>query len=88
MKIATMMLVHIFEVSTIRWKEYFDGLLNASESGQAEITARPGMSVRVTEKSYTDISMKEVVGAVSRLENGKESGVDDVKAECLKKWWE
>ena len=30
-----------------RWKEYFEGLLNVSESGQAEITARPGMNVRV-----------------------------------------
>ena len=28
-----------------RWKEYFDGLLNVSESGRAEITARPGMNV-------------------------------------------
>ena len=26
-----------------RWKEYFDGLLNVSESEQAEITARQGM---------------------------------------------
>ena len=30
-----------------RWKEYFDGLLNVSESGRAEITARPGMNVSV-----------------------------------------
>ena len=55
-----------------------------SESGQAEITARPGMNVRVFEKADTDISMKEVVGAVSRLRNGKASVVDDVKAEYLK----
>ena len=39
-----------------RWKEYFDGLLNVSESGPAEITARPGMNVRVFEKADTDIS--------------------------------
>ena len=67
-----------------RWKEYFDGLLNVSESGQAEITARPGMSVRVFEKADTDITMTEVVGAVNRLGGGKASGVDDVKAEFLK----
>ena len=67
-----------------RWKEYFDGLLNVSESGQAEITARPGMSVRVFEKADTDITMTEVVGAVNRLGGGKASGVDDVKAEYLK----
>ena len=28
-----------------RWKEYFDGLLNVSESSQAEINASPGMNV-------------------------------------------
>jgi len=55
-----------------------------SESGQAEKPARPGMNVRVFEKADTDISMMEVVGAVSRLGNGKASGVDDVKAEYLK----
>ena len=27
-----------------RRKEYFDGLLNVSESGRAGITARPGMN--------------------------------------------
>ena len=53
-----------------RWKEYFDGLLNVSEIGQAEITARPGMSVRVFEKVDTDITMTEVVGAVNRLGGG------------------
>ena len=29
------------------WKQYFDGLLNVSESRRAEITARPGMNVSV-----------------------------------------
>ena len=67
-----------------RWKEYFDGLLNVSESGQGEITPRPGMNVRVFEKADTDISKKEVVGAVSRLGNGNASGVDDAKAEYMK----
>ena len=43
-----------------RWKEYFDGLLNVSESGRAEITARPGMNVRVFEKADAEISMSEV----------------------------
>ena len=27
-----------------RWKEYFDGLLNISESGRAEKTVRPGIN--------------------------------------------
>ena len=54
------------------------------KDGQAEITARPGMSVRVFEKADTDITMTEVVGAVNRLGGGKASGVDDVKAEFLK----
>ena len=67
-----------------RWKEYFDGLLNVSESGQAEITARPGMNVRVFEKADTDITMTEVVAAVSRLGGGKASGVDEVKGEYLR----
>ena len=39
-----------------RWKEYFDGLLNVSESGRAEITARPGMNVRMFEKADAEIS--------------------------------
>ena len=30
-----------------RCKEYFDGLLNVNESGQAELTVRPGMNVKV-----------------------------------------
>ena len=67
-----------------RWKEYFDGLLNVNESGRAEITARPGMNVRVFEKADTDVTIKEVLGAVSRLKCGKASGVDEVKAEYLK----
>ena len=50
-----------------RWKEYFDGLLNVRKSGQAEITARPGLNVRVIVKPERDISMNEFVGAVSRL---------------------
>ena len=29
-----------------RWMEYFDGFLNVSESGQAEMTARTGMNVK------------------------------------------
>ena len=67
-----------------RWKEYFDGLLNVSESGRAEITARPGMNVRVFEKADVDIGINEVLGAVSRMKGGKASGVDEVKAEYLK----
>ena len=39
-----------------RWKEYFDGLLIVRESGQAEITARPGLNVEVFEKADTFIS--------------------------------
>ena len=35
-------------------------------------------------KANTDVSMKEVLGAVSRLKCGKTSGVDEVKAEYLK----
>merc|ERR1711867_415201 len=54
-----------------RWREYFDGLLNVSESGQAEITARPGMNVRIFEKANADVSVSEVLGAVSRLKGGK-----------------
>ena len=42
------------------------------------------MNLRVFEKADTDISIKEVVGAVIRLGNGKASGVDDVKSEYLK----
>ena len=42
------------------------------------------MNVRVFGKVDTDIRMKEVVGAVSWMGNGKASGVDDVKAEYLK----
>ena len=67
-----------------RWKEYFDGLLNVSESGRAEITARPGMNVRVFERANAEVSMREVCGAISRLKCGKASGVDGVKAEYLK----
>ena len=67
-----------------RWREYFDGLLNVSESGQAEITARPGMNVRIFEKANADVSVSEVLGAVSRLKGGKASGLDEVKAEYLK----
>ena len=55
-----------------------------SESGRAEITARPGMNVRVFEKADIDVSIKEVLGAVSRLKCGKASGVNGVKAEYLK----
>ena len=36
------------------------------------------------EKADTDINTKEIVGAVSRLGNGKASGADDMKAEYLK----
>ena len=67
-----------------RWKEYFDGLLNVSESGRAEITARPGMNVRVFEKADAEISMSEVQGAIRKMKSGKASGVDGVKAEYLK----
>lgn len=67
-----------------RWREYFDGLLNVSESGSAVITARPGMNVRVFEKGNMDISLDEVVRAVNRLKGGKASGVDEMKAEYLK----
>ena len=67
-----------------RWKEYFDELLNVSESGRAEITARPGMNMRVFEKANAAVSMKEVLEAISRLKFGKASGVDGVKAEYLK----
>ena len=34
-----------------RWRDYFYGLLNVNVSGRAEITARPGMNVRVFEKA-------------------------------------
>ena len=67
-----------------RWKEYFDGLLNVSESGRAEITARSGMNVRVFEKADAEISMSEVQGAIRKMKSGKASGVDGVKAEYLK----
>ena len=33
-----------------RWKEYFDGQLNVSESGRAEITARPEMNDKCLRK--------------------------------------
>ena len=67
-----------------RWREYFDGLLNVSESGRAEITARPGMNVRVFEKADMNVSINEVLEAVRRLKCGKASGVDEIKAEYLK----
>merc|ERR1711989_21096 len=67
-----------------RWREYFDGLLNVSESGQAEITARPGMNVRIFEKANANVSVSEVLGAVSRLKGGKASGLDEMKTEYLK----
>ena len=67
-----------------RWREYFDRLLNVSESGRAEITARTGMNVRVFEKADTEISLNEVERAVNKLGCGKASGVDEVKAEYLK----
>merc|ERR1711989_33673 len=67
-----------------RWREYFDGLLNVSEGGQAEITARPGRNVRIFEKANADVSVSEVLGAVNRLKGGKASGLDEVKAEYLK----
>ena len=37
--------------------------------------------MRVFEKADTDVSIKEVLGAVSRLKFGKASGVDELKAE-------
>ena len=67
-----------------RWKEYFDGLLNVNVSGRAEITARPGMNVRVFEKADANVSMKEVLEALCELKCGKACGVDGVKAEYLK----
>ena len=67
-----------------RWREYFDGLLNVRESGRAEITARPGMNVRVFEKADMNVSINEVLEAVRRLKCGKASGVDEIKAEYLK----
>ena len=33
-----------------RWNDYFNGLLNVSESGRAEITGRPGMNVKCSRK--------------------------------------
>ena len=45
-----------------RRKEYFEGLLNVSERGRAEITARPGMKVRVFEN--VDVSTDEVQKSV------------------------
>ena len=47
-----------------RWKEYFDGLLNVSEGGRAEITTRPEMNVRAFEKA-------------KEWKRGKASGVDE-----------
>ena len=38
-----------------RWREYFDRLLNVSESGRAEITARPGVKVSLFEKAESDL---------------------------------
>ena len=70
-----------------RWKEYFDGLLNVSVSGRAEITARPGMNVRRFEKASMDVSIKEVCDAIGRLKGGKASGLDGVKGEYLKSGW-
>ena len=67
-----------------RWREYFESLLNVRESGRAEITARPGMNVRVFEKADMNVSVNEVLKAVCKLKDGKASGVDEIKAEYLK----
>ena len=42
------------------------------------------MNVRVFEKADTDVSIREVLGVMSRLNSGKVNGVDEVKAEYLK----
>ena len=67
-----------------RWKEYFDGLLNVSENGQAQITALTGGSVGRFTRSNDRVREKEVLEAINRLKNGKASGLDGVKAEYLK----
>ena len=55
-----------------------------SERGRAEITARPGMNVRMFEKADANVSMKEVLKALCELKCGKACGVNGVKAEYLK----
>ena len=67
-----------------RWKGYFEGLLNVSERGRAEITARPGMKVRVFEKANVDVSTDEVQKTVDRLKMGKATGMDEVAAEYIR----
>ena len=54
-----------------------------SERGRAEITARPGMKVRVFEKANVDVSTDEVQKTVDRLKMGKATGMDEVAAEYM-----
>ena len=43
-----------------RWKHYFENLFNLSEGRSAEITAKPGMIVRVFEKTDQNIIRDDV----------------------------
>jgi len=63
-----------------RWKEYFEGLLNVSERGIAEITARPGMKERVIEIANVHVTTDEVKKAVDRLKMGEATGMDEARS--------
>lgn len=76
------------ETQTVkRCKEYFDGLLNASETGRLRKEARDEKNeetMKVEEGLETKVITKEVEGAVKTLINGKTSRIARVTGEMFK----
>jgi len=70
-----------------RWKEYFDMLLNEEDGREANVVAvgnGRGMP-NLGELNDERISRDEICKAVSKLKDGKATGMDGCAAECVKK---
>ena len=69
-----------------RWGEYFEGLLNVQDDGEANVVAVGGVEVPVFgEENDREITKEEVDRALKETKVGKAAGTDGVRAEMLKK---
>ena len=73
-------------VARNRWAGYFEGLLNVEDEREAIVVAVGGVRMPVLgRENEREITRKEVLDAVNETKAGKAPGMDECRAEYLKK---